>query len=158
MRVRLRSVLSMLPVLAAVILLALYPARASAAACEGVKQSLTQVFPALFPFFVLTKLLLSRSGRGKPPRLLSRFSERLFAVPSAALPVFLLSLVSGCPVGAASAAELYRRGGCSKDEAERLAVFCSNCGPAFLLGVVSPRHPVCEEIRHTAGTPCRPDV
>ena len=141
MRVRLRDLFSLLPVLAAIVFLVLNPAKASAAACEGVQQSMTQVFPALFPFFVLTKLLLSRGGSGNPPRLLRRFSERLFAVPASALPVFLLSLVSGCPVGAAAAAELYQRGGCTKEEAERLLVYSSNCGPAFLLGVVSPRLP-----------------
>lgn len=141
MRVRLHDLLSQLPVLAAIVLLALYPEKASAAACEGVRQSMTQVFPALFPFFVLTRLLLSRSGSGTPPKFFSRFSERLFAVPASALPVFLLSLASGCPVGAASSAALYRRGGCTRDEAERLLVCSSNCGPAFLLGVVSPRLP-----------------
>ena len=141
MRIRLRGLLSTLPVLAAFLLLAFNPEKTAAAACEGVRQSMMQVFPALFPFFTLTKLLLSRSGIGKTPKLLRHFSERLFAVPASALPVFPLSLVSGCPVGAASAAELYRRGGCTKDEAERLLVYSSNCGPAFLLGVVSPRLP-----------------
>lgn len=141
MRVRLRDLFSLLPVLMAIVFLVLNPAKASAAACEGVRQSMTQVFPALFPFFVLAKLLLGRGGSGKTPKLLTQFSQRLFAVPASALPVFLLSLVSGCPVGAASASELYRRGGCTKDEAERLLVYSSNCGPAFLLGVVSPRLP-----------------
>ena len=138
--VRFRSVLTGIPILAAFLLLACNPAKAAAAACEGIRQSLTQVFPALFPFFVLTKLLLSRAG-GRVPKPLAHFSESLFSVPAAALPVFLLGMVSGCPVGASAAAELHRGGGCSREEAERLLVYSSNCGPAFLLGVVSPRLP-----------------
>lgn len=138
---RFRAFLTSLPVLTAVVLLSAAPARASAAACEGVQQCLTRVFPALFPFFVLTKLLLSRSGSFEAPRAITRLSERLFAIPAAALPVFLLGMVSGCPVGAASAAELCRHGKCTEDEAERLLVYSSNCGPAFLLGVAAPRLP-----------------
>ena len=138
---RLRSLLTTIPILTALTLLVLDPAKSSAAACEGIRQSLTQVFPALFPFFVLTKLLLGLGRREYTPELLNRFSRRCFAVPPSALPVFLLGLVSGCPVGASAAAELYRRGGCTKEEAERLLVYSSNCGPAFLLGVVAPRLP-----------------
>jgi len=50
---------------------------------------------------------------------------------------FLLSLVSGYPVGAATVRARYDSGHISKAEAERSLAFCNNCGPAFLLGALA---------------------
>ena len=133
---RFRRLLELLPAAAALCLLVLQPERVSAAAQAGVKQCLTAVIPSLFPFFVLTRLLLS-GGQSRRSGPVSRLFQKLFAVPASALRVFLLGLVSGFPVGASAAAELYRRGECTASEAERLLVFCNNCGPGFLFGIAA---------------------
>lgn len=135
---RLRRFLRLLPVFAAVCLLALRPETAASAAKEGVKQCLEAVLPSLFPFFVLSRLLLNGVGGGNGGHI-ERLFRRVFAVPAATLPVFLMGLVSGFPVGGSAAAELYRQGRCTKDEAERLLASCNNCGPGFLFGAVSLR-------------------
>ena len=48
----------------------------------------------------------------------------------------VLGLVGGYPIGAKTAADLYRENLVSREEAERLLAFCNNSGPAFILGVV----------------------
>ena len=138
MRYRVRRAIRCLPIAVAVCLLVLRPETAASAAKEGVTQCLEAVLPSLFPFFVLSRLLLNGESKGTCS-LVSRLFGRVFSVPEAALPVFLMGLVSGFPVGASAAAELYRQGGCTKEEAERLLVFCNNCGPGFLFGAVSLR-------------------
>lgn len=119
---------------AAFLALALFPGRASAAALAGVKLCLTTVIPSLFPFFVLSGLLLSSlgPGGGSGRGLLTG----LFGVRPQAAALFPLGLAAGYPVGAASVAALVKQGGCTREEGERLLLSCSNCGPGFLLGAV----------------------
>ena len=47
-----------------------------------------------------------------------------------------MGVLCGFPLGVRSAAELYKEGCISKDEAERLIGFCNNTGPAFLVAGV----------------------
>ena len=115
--------------------LLLFPAESAAAASEGVTLCLTTVLPALFPFFVLSSLLV----QSRVPRLLSRalagFMHPLFGVSGAGASALILGLLGGYPVGARTVAELYARGEVEQDEAEQLLVFCNNSGPGFFLGV-----------------------
>ena len=115
--------------------LLLFPAESAAAAREGVTLCLTTVLPALFPFFVLSSLLV----QSRVPRLLSRalagFMHPLFGVSGAGASALILGLLGGYPIGARTVAELYARGEVEQDEAEQLLVFCNNSGPGFFLGV-----------------------
>ena len=115
--------------------LLLFPAESAAAASEGVTLCLTTVLPALFPFFVLSSLLV----QSRVPRLLSRalagFMHPLFGVSGAGASALILGLLGGYPVGARTVAELYARGEVEQYEAEQLLVFCNNSGPGFFLGV-----------------------
>ena len=69
-------------------------------------------------------------------RLLEPLMERLFRVSGSCASAVALGFLGGYPVGARTAIELYRKGMCSKTEAQRLLAFCNNSGPAFILGVV----------------------
>ena len=68
-------------------------------------------------------------------RALEPLMRPLFGLGGAGAAAFALGLVGGYPVGARTAAELYRGGALSRTEAERLLSFCSNAGPGFILGV-----------------------
>ncbi|MBR4703816.1 MAG: hypothetical protein IKO91_08220 [Oscillospiraceae bacterium] len=129
------KLLTYLPVLAAFLLLTLRPGSASEAAAAGLETCLRAVIPALFPFLVLTSAILRLGIPKRVERFLGAPFERLFRIRRSALPVFLLGLAGGYPVGAAAAAESFRRGACSREEAERLVIFSNNCSPGFLLGL-----------------------
>lgn len=115
--------------------LLLFPDVSAAAAREGVALCLQTVLPSLFPFFVLSSLLV----QSDVPRLLSRAMAGvmypLFGVSGAGASALILGLLGGYPVGARTVAELYGRGEIGREEAEQLLAFCNNSGPGFFLGV-----------------------
>ena len=94
------------------------------------------LLPSLFPFFVLTSLLISLGFPAFLSRLLRRPMERLYRVSGSGSGAVLLGFLGGYPSGARTAAELYAAGELSKDEAERLLAFCSNASPAFFVSFV----------------------
>lgn len=112
-----------------------FPDVSAAAAREGVTLCLQTVLPSLFPFFVLSSLLV----QSDVPRLLSRAMAGvmypLFGVSGAGASALILGLLGGYPVGARTVAELYGRGEIGREEAEQLLAFCNNSGPGFFLGV-----------------------
>ena len=94
------------------------------------------ILPALFPFFVLSSLVVSSGLASALGRPLEGQMRRLFRVNGRCAAALVLGLIGGYPVGAKTAAELYRSGQCTEAEARRLLFFCNNAGPAFLIGVV----------------------
>jgi len=121
----------LLPVLAAIMLLVFFPSKASEGAHVGIERCLRVVIPALFPFFVLIGLIL-RLPAGTSS--MSRFFCRLFRLSETGFSVFLLGLVSGYPVGASAAAQGFSAKKLTREEAERLLLIGSYCGPGFILG------------------------
>lgn len=126
-----------LPAAAAFALLILRGDAAAAAAQKGLQSCLHSVIPSLFPFLVLTNLML----RLEFPKLLSgglgKAFEAMFSIRRSALPVLLAGMVGGYPLGAEAAAEACRLDLCSEEEAERLMIFANNCSPGFLFSLVS---------------------
>ena len=106
---------------------------------ENLRQSLALcaqvLLPSLFPFFVLSGLLVRTGAAAKGGRLLEKPIRLLFRLPGACAPAFALGMVGGYPVGIKTACALYEQKLCSRGEALRLTAFCNNCGPAFILGV-----------------------
>lgn len=110
----------------------------------GVRASMTDalllcarsVIPAMFPFFVISSLLLSLGFGELLAPWLAEFMEPLFRVPGSASAALVLGLAGGYPIGAVTSADLYRQGLVSRDEAERLLAFCNNSNPVFLISVL----------------------
>lgn len=94
------------------------------------------VIPAMFPFLVVSGLLIALGfGEWLSPAL-AGFMERLFHLPGTAGAALLLGFVGGYPIGARTAAALHRMGRLTEDETCRLLTFCNNANPAFFLGVL----------------------
>ena len=109
----------------------------SVQACrEGLSLCGNVIVPSLFPFFVLSSLVVELGLA----RCLGRAAEGLmwplFRVGGAGASALTLGLIGGYPVGARTAIGLYESGQCSRDETLRLLAFCNNSGPAFIFGVV----------------------
>lgn len=113
-----------------------WPKEVSAAVKEGLGLCYNVILPSLFPFFVLTSLVISLGLAGYLGRLLEPVMGPLFHLGGACAAPLALGFIGGYPVGARAALTLYESGGCSKTECERLIAFCNNSGPAFILGVV----------------------
>lgn len=120
---------------ALLLLLVLRPQRYAAACAEGIALWAKVVLPALFPFLVLTAWI-ARSGMADGlGRKLSPLLRRC-GLPAASAGAFLLSIVSGYPVGSRVVADLQRRGEIGRADAEKLSILCSTSGPMFILGSV----------------------
>jgi len=102
----------------------------------GIDQCLNAVIPALFPFFLLSNLLVG-SLWGRPLPLLSPIA-RLFGIPQGGESLLVSGFLGGYPVGIQSIARLYSMGHVGKDDASRLISFLGQPGPAFLFGMVAP--------------------
>lgn len=108
----------------------------SAQACRDALSLCAQtVIPSLFPFFVLSSLLVSSGGADAFSALLGDLMCPLFGISGAGASALTLGLLGGYPVGARTVAELYDAGTLKKSEAERLLGFCNNAGPGFILGI-----------------------
>ena len=108
----------------------------SAQACRDALSLCAQtVIPSLFPFFVLSSLLVSGGGADAFSALLGGLMHPLFGLGGTGASALALGLLGGYPVGARTVAELYGTGTLEKKEAERLLGFCNNAGPGFILGI-----------------------
>ena len=116
--------------------LVLWPGEAMSAMKDGLKLCGNVILPSLFPFFVLSSLVVELGMSRYLGRLLEPVMAPLFRVNGTCAAALALGFVGGYPVGARTAIELYQNGQCSRTEAERLLAFCNNSGPAFILGVV----------------------
>jgi len=94
------------------------------------------VIPSLFPFMVLSELLVC-SGTGE--RLIQKVAvplTRLFRLPASGICAMILGMLCGFPVGAKAVVSAYRRGALSKRDAERALAVSNNPSSAFILGAV----------------------
>ena len=135
-RQRYRDILLGLGLLLAAGALVLWPSQAMEAARTGLALCGNVIIPSLFPFFVLSSLVVELGMSRYLGRLLQPVMAPLFRVNGSCAAALALGVVGGYPVGARTAISLYQNGQCSRTEAERLLAFCNNCGPAFILGVV----------------------
>ena len=132
---RIRRLYAVACAAALLLLLVLRPQRYAAACAEGIALWAKVVLPALFPFLVLTAWIARSSMIVGLGRKLSPLLRRC-GLPAASAGAFLLSIVSGYPVGSRVVADLQRRGEIGRADAEKLSILCSTSGPMFILGSV----------------------
>ena len=102
---------------------------------EGLSLAAVQALPALFPFFVVSGLLV-RCDTARLSPLLAKPLTRLYGLPPEAAPALVLGLIGGYPVGAATACALLSEGVLSREAAERVNRFCNCASPGFCVGLV----------------------
>ena len=93
-----------------------------------------KVLPVLFPFFIFTRIIVSLSSF-KAGRM-DKYFNKLYRVPNFGFKIFLLSIISGYPMGAKLICTLNEQGKIKTKEAEKMMSFCSISGPMFIIGTV----------------------
>jgi len=94
------------------------------------------VIPSLFPFMVISEMIVSGGIGSLLIKPLAKPLRSLFALSDAGCCAVVLGLLCGFPVGAKCAALSYDRGALSKEEAERVLAFSGIPSSAFLINAV----------------------
>ncbi|MBE5748911.1 MAG: hypothetical protein E7344_04730 [Clostridiales bacterium] len=97
----------------------------------------TAVVPALLPFFVLSKLLAELDFFSHFCRYISPITKKLFNAPAISGYIFLMSIISGYPVGAKLIQEYHKNNLLTKNQCRKISTFTSTSGPLFIIGTVA---------------------
>ena len=103
---------------------------------NGITAWAFNVLPSVLPFIFLTKVLSQLGTVEKFSNIFSMPCEKLFKAHAVSSYVFLMSIISGYPVGAKMTADLYESGKITKNDAFKMTSFCSTSGPMFIIGAV----------------------
>ncbi|HZG84593.1 nucleoside recognition domain-containing protein [Paenibacillus sp.] len=134
----LRSML--FPAAAAAVVLALiaaFPQESFRAGLKGVAIWWDVLFPSLFPFLVVSELMLGFGIVHFFGTLLDPMMRPLFRLPGPGGFVMAMGFASGYPVGARLTAQLWDSGLVNRSESERLVAFTTTADPIFLIGAVA---------------------
>jgi len=127
-----KSTLTIL-VLLSITLFIINPQSCMDSTSQGLKIWLINVVPALFPFFILTRIITAFNQTSIP--VLDKFTTKFFHTQNAGL-VYFLSLLSGYPVGAKIISNYHETGLIDKRTATKMFSFCSTSGPMFIIGTI----------------------
>ncbi|TYP71787.1 sporulation integral membrane protein YlbJ [Paenibacillus methanolicus] len=119
------------------LLLAAFPSASLQAAVRGLSIWWEVLFPALFPFFVISEVLIGFGIVHFFGTLLDPLMRPLFRIPGSGAFVFAMGFASGYPVGARLTSQLWDQRLISRAEGERLVAITTTSDPIFLIGAVS---------------------
>lgn len=108
--------------------------RVSRAVSHALEIGIRVIVPALFPFAILSDLLVHAIGDVKPRRKKNCLLRRILGIPTVGLLPFFLGILCGFPIGVKSATELYRQDLLDEGELAQTVCFVNNTSPAFLIG------------------------
>jgi sporulation integral membrane protein YlbJ len=106
------------------------------ASLRGVAVWWEVLFPALFPFFVLSELLLGFGIVHLAGTLLDPFMRPLFRLPGVGGFIVAMGFVSGYPVGSRLTSRMMEQKLITRSQGERLVAMTTTSDPIFLIGAV----------------------
>ncbi len=119
-----------------IILIISNPTRYTSGTISGLKLFFFSVLPGLFPFMLLTKLITEIGLVFNLSQRLDKFSYKIFGTPGISIYTFIMSIVSGYPIGAKIIGDLYQKSQISQKDAQKMSIFCTTSGPIFVIGSV----------------------
>lgn len=134
---KLTHVMFIFALLVLCMLMILFPAETWQAGVRGLAIWWDVLFPSLFPFLVLSELLIGFGIVHFLGTLLNPLMRPLFRVPGSGGFVFAVSCASGYPTGAKLTAQLWEQKLVTREEGERLVAFTTSSDPIFMIGAVS---------------------
>lgn len=116
---------------------ALNPTKYMQSVTNGLIVWATAVVPALLPFFVLSKLLAELDFFSPFCKYISPITKKLFDAPAISGYIFLMSIISGYPIGAKLIQEYHKNNLLTKNQCRKISTFTSTSGPLFITGTVA---------------------
>ena len=94
------------------------------------------LIPTMFPFFVISDILISYHITQYIPSFIKNVFSKVFHVSENVVTIFFLSCISGFPSNARNTKNFYLQNLISREEAERALTFTHFSNPIFVLTVV----------------------
>lgn len=113
------------------------PETVSSGAANGLLLWYRRVLPVLFPFLLITGLMIRTGSISLINQTLSPILKPFLGISENASFSVVCGFLCGFPVGAKSCSDLTDQGAVSSAEGEYLLSFCNNVSPAFLTGYVA---------------------
>ena len=135
-RASMKQLLSGLPVLVLFLAMLFSPKAVFDGAESGLLLWFQVVFPTLFPFMLVSGLMLSGGGLVVISRIFGRLFSTLFATSPNDSFAVIACFLCGYPMGAKVSADLVRSGRISRDEGAYLLSFCNNTSPIFIMNFI----------------------
>jgi len=123
-------------ILLLIVILVIIPELSIKTFFNGILLWATKILPALLPFFILTKLLSYTSFTTTIGKFLSPITKKFFGVGGISGYVYIMSILSGYPLGAKLTSDLYQAKQITSKQAKTICSFTSTSGPLFILGTV----------------------
>lgn len=107
-------------------------------AYEGLYQWAAKMVPTLFPFMMISSIMVYSGADQELGRMLSHVLKKIYKYSSHGLYAVFMGFFCGFPMGAKVVSELYEKGRIQRSEADTLLAFCNNIGPAYFMGIIIP--------------------
>jgi len=118
------------------VLMLLAPSRYFESVRDGVLLFTASVLPSMLPYFFFTKIFTSVGGAEGISGTLGKPISKAYGVSPICGYAFVMSLLSGYPVGARVLADLYEKGCIDREDVLCASSFASTSGSMFVLGSV----------------------
>lgn len=103
---------------------------------QGVSLFFYKVFPSLFPFLIISNLILYSNGITIYSKLLGKVLCHPLKLPKQCSFALIVSALCGYPLGAKYSCELYEEGFIDYNTCRRLLNIASNASPLFIVGTL----------------------
>lgn len=103
---------------------------------KGLKLCAENVIPSLFPFMVISELLIKSGAGRRIGQIIGKPFKWIFGVSESSACAFILGLLCGFPVGASALRGMYEQGEIGEREIAAAMTFCNNPGSAFVINAV----------------------
>lgn len=131
-----RNILPLAAVIISMLCIFKMPDAVTEGVTQGLKICFNVILPSLFPFMVLSAYIVKSEALSFFYKLFYPLTKFILRQPLCTVPVVIMGLVGGFPVGTKMASLLLERGRITKNQAQRLCLFCVNGGPAFVITAV----------------------
>ena len=102
----------------------------------GIELSVNKLIPSLFPFMVISELIVSTNACSLLAQIFAKLFAKLFKISADGSLSFLLGMLFGFPIGLKTAISLYENQKIDRSELIRLSLFTSIPSPAFFISAV----------------------
>lgn len=119
------------------IVLLIFPNESISAGKEGLLLWFNVIIPTLFPFMIISYIIIHSPIINVMNKLFTPLFKVLFGVSGVASYVLIMGILSGYPMGAIIINDLVASNRLSKTEGTYLLTFCNNPSPMFIIGFVA---------------------